>query len=102
MQRSAMPRLAVLVYHRIAALADAPPGLATTPAVFVRQMRWLAETGRAGSLADVLAAKRGERPLSRDPVLVTFDDAYRDFAQTAWPVLRGLGVPVTVFVPTAY
>jgi glycosyltransferase involved in cell wall biosynthesis/peptidoglycan/xylan/chitin deacetylase (PgdA/CDA1 family) len=97
-----MVDLAILTYHRIAEVGDAPPGLATPGAVFERQMRWLATTGRAVSLADVLAAKREGRPLPDDPVLVTFDDAYRDFSQTAWPVLRRLGVPVTVFVPTAY
>ncbi|MCC6801176.1 MAG: polysaccharide deacetylase family protein, partial [Anaerolineae bacterium] len=35
-------------------------------------------------------------------VLVTFDDGYCDFAEHAWPVLRKLGLPVTLFVPTAY
>jgi colanic acid/amylovoran biosynthesis glycosyltransferase len=33
---------------------------------------------------------------------VTFDDAYRDFDEHAWPVLRRLGIPVALFVPTAY
>jgi glycosyltransferase involved in cell wall biosynthesis/peptidoglycan/xylan/chitin deacetylase (PgdA/CDA1 family) len=98
----AAPRLLVLTYHRIAERAAAPPGLATPRAAFERQMRWLAGTGRAVSLADVLAAKRGARSLRDDAVLVTFDDAYRDFAQVAWPLLRRLGVPVTLFVPTAY
>jgi peptidoglycan/xylan/chitin deacetylase (PgdA/CDA1 family) len=35
-------------------------------------------------------------------VHVTVDDAYRDFGEIAWPILRELGIPVTVFVPTAY
>jgi peptidoglycan/xylan/chitin deacetylase (PgdA/CDA1 family) len=34
--------------------------------------------------------------------MVTFDDAYDDFAEHAWPVLRRHGLPVTLFVPTAY
>jgi peptidoglycan/xylan/chitin deacetylase (PgdA/CDA1 family) len=33
---------------------------------------------------------------------VTFDDAYEDFAEHAWPRLRRLGIPATLFVPTAY
>jgi peptidoglycan/xylan/chitin deacetylase (PgdA/CDA1 family) len=34
--------------------------------------------------------------------MVTFDDAYRDFAEIAWPTLQRLGLPVTLFVPTGY
>jgi peptidoglycan/xylan/chitin deacetylase (PgdA/CDA1 family) len=34
--------------------------------------------------------------------MVTFDDAYVDFARHAWPALRRHGVPTTLFVPTAY
>jgi glycosyltransferase involved in cell wall biosynthesis/peptidoglycan/xylan/chitin deacetylase (PgdA/CDA1 family) len=65
-------------------------------------MRWLAGTGRAVSLDDVLRARDGGAPLRRGAVLVTFDDAYRDFDEHAWPVLRRLGIPVALFVPTAY
>jgi peptidoglycan/xylan/chitin deacetylase (PgdA/CDA1 family) len=35
-------------------------------------------------------------------VLITFDDGYRDFADHAWPILSRYGLPVTLFVPTAY
>jgi peptidoglycan/xylan/chitin deacetylase (PgdA/CDA1 family) len=35
-------------------------------------------------------------------VLITFDDAYSDFKEHAWPILKHYGIPVTLFVPTAY
>ena len=35
-------------------------------------------------------------------MLLTFDDAYRDFATNAWPTLKRYGLPATLFVPTAY
>lgn len=65
-------------------------------------MMALRRHSRPISLAELLAAQRGERPLPRRSVLVTFDDAYRDFGEIAWPVLRRLGIPATLFVPTAY
>jgi len=102
MAPDATGRLAVLTYHRVNALDAAPPGLVTTPAVFERQMQWLARSGRAVGLDQVLAAARGDARLRPDALLVTFDDAYRDFAELAWPVLRRLGIPVTLFVPTAF
>jgi colanic acid/amylovoran biosynthesis glycosyltransferase len=94
---------AVLTYHRIGDPRRGPPGIVSaTPKAFERQMRWLARTGRAVSLDDVLRARDGGAPLPRGAVLVTFDDAYRDFDEHAWPVLRQLGIPATLFVPTAY
>ena len=94
---------AVLTYHRIGDPRRGPPGIVSaTRKAFERQMRWLAGTGRAVSLDDVLRARDGGAPLPRGAVLVTFDDAYRDFDEHAWPVLRRLGIPVALFVPTAY
>jgi glycosyltransferase involved in cell wall biosynthesis/peptidoglycan/xylan/chitin deacetylase (PgdA/CDA1 family) len=95
-------RLAVLGYHRIGDRTQGPPGMiSATPRAFERQMRWLAASGRALSLDSVLAARAEGSPFPPGAVTVTFDDAYADFAEHAWPVLRGHGIPVTLFVPTA-
>jgi glycosyltransferase involved in cell wall biosynthesis/peptidoglycan/xylan/chitin deacetylase (PgdA/CDA1 family) len=100
---SARGTFAVLTYHRIGDPADGPPGIfSATPERFERQMRWLARSGRAVSIDDVLRARATGRPLPAGAVHVTFDDAYRDFAEHAWPVLRRYGVPVTLFVATDY
>jgi glycosyltransferase involved in cell wall biosynthesis/peptidoglycan/xylan/chitin deacetylase (PgdA/CDA1 family) len=93
----------VLTYHRIGDPRGGPPGMVSaTRKTFERQMRWLAGTGRAVSLDNVLRARDGGAPLPRGAVLVTFDDAYCDFDEHAWPVLRRLGIPVALFVATAY
>ncbi|QEC49140.1 glycosyltransferase [Baekduia soli] len=95
--------LSVLTYHRLAGPGQGPPGIvSTTPQGFARQMRWLARSGRAVGLADVLAARTGGAPLRRGAVLVTFDDAYTDFRDVAWPVLRAHGIRPVLFVPTGY
>jgi colanic acid/amylovoran biosynthesis glycosyltransferase len=96
-------KLSVLTYHRIGAIEAGPPGMVSaTPATFARQMAWLASTGRAVGAEDVLAALDGTRPLRDGAVLVTFDDAYADFAEHAWPVLRAHGISPLLFVPTAF
>ncbi len=99
-------RLAVLTYHRIADEGEAPelyPGLVSaTPAGFAMQMGQLARLRHPIGLDDVLAAWRGTRRLPRGAVLVTFDDAYTSVATHAWPVLRRLGIPAVLFVPTAF
>jgi len=38
----------------------------------------------------------------RRGVVLTFDDAYEDFATTAWPLLRSRGYPAAVMVPTGH
>jgi peptidoglycan/xylan/chitin deacetylase (PgdA/CDA1 family) len=101
--RASAPTLSVLTYHRIGDPRQGPPGLiSATPATFERQMRWLASTGRAVSLDDLLRARDGGDGLPHHAVLVTFDDAYRDFETHAWPVMRRHGVPVVLFVPTGF
>jgi len=98
--------LRILGYHRITDPDRTPrlePSLVSaTPKVFRRQMLHLLRRYEVVSLEEVLTAFRGGRPLPRRSVLLTFDDAYRDFKEEAWPILRELGLPATLFVPTAY
>jgi peptidoglycan/xylan/chitin deacetylase (PgdA/CDA1 family) len=99
--------LTVLTYHRIAERGADPDDLdpaliSAPPADFERHVEWLASNAVPVSLADVLAAQAGLAPLPPRAVLVTFDDAYRDFADCAWPVMREHGLPATLFVATAY
>jgi peptidoglycan/xylan/chitin deacetylase (PgdA/CDA1 family) len=97
--------LRALTYHSVT-----PPGhvgrhpgvVSATPEDFERQMLWLTRRFRPLSLREVLAARRKGRDLPPGAALVTFDDGYADFAENAWPVMRRLGVPATLFVPTAY
>jgi peptidoglycan/xylan/chitin deacetylase (PgdA/CDA1 family) len=98
--------LRVLTYHRI----DEPradsrlyPGLiSATPADFAEQMESVAARYRVLSVHEVLDALRKGTGLPPRSVMLTFDDAYCDFAEHAWPVLQRLGLPATLFVPTAY
>ena len=98
--------LPVLMYHRIAPPDEAPhldPALLSgTPSQFEEQIAFVASRRRPLSLAEFLDIREGRAPLPSSSVLVTFDDAYRDFAEHAWPIMRRYGVPVVLFVPTAY
>jgi peptidoglycan/xylan/chitin deacetylase (PgdA/CDA1 family) len=98
--------LRVLTYHRVIHPSDAPladPALiSATPTAFEQQMRFLARRYRPVGPEEVLDAVRGGAPLPERAVLVTFDDAYRDFGEIAWPIMRRHRVPATVFVATAY
>ena len=99
-------RLRILTYHRIAGTADptgnAPSLVSSTAQVFDRQMAHLAQHYNAVTPAEIIAAEAAQRELPPKAVLVTFDDAYRDFADVAWPIMKKHGIPATLFVPTAY
>ena len=96
--------LRVLTYHRVVdpASRSAPPGIGIPAPAFAEQMRYLKARCRVVSVHEVLDAVRSGTRLPRRAVLVTFDDGYRDFRLEAWPILKGLGLPATLFVPTAF
>jgi peptidoglycan/xylan/chitin deacetylase (PgdA/CDA1 family) len=98
--------LRILAYHRVAEPRDTPAvdsrSVSATPEGFARQMEHLARFYHVVSMPEVLEAAERRRPLPKRAVLITFDDAYADFAAIAWPILKQLRLPATMFVPTAY
>ena len=100
------PEVPILMYHRIA--SDGPAKLApyrVSAASFERQLAWLQRYGYRGmSLDDYFEHrfKKGVHEFPGKPVVITFDDAYADFYECAWPLLEQYGFGATVFVPTDY
>ena len=92
----------VLAYHRIA--TDGPPSLRRwrlDPELFRGQLRLLRAHGyHSVTSADLLRARETNTPLPGRPVLITFDDGYQDFADTAWPILEAEGFNAEVFIVT--
>jgi len=91
----------ILCYHNIIAGTEADPsdslGLHMPLATFSRQMRWLARTYQIVPLAELVSSVSNGGSL-RGVAAVTFDDGYASVFENAWPVLRDLGIPATVFV----
>ncbi len=98
--------LRVLTYHRIDdpdARPDLDPNLVSaTPSQFACHMEHLAQHACAVTVDQVLNAVQHQTPLPPRSVLITFDDAYNDFLEHAWPTLKQLGLPAVMFVPTAF
>jgi peptidoglycan/xylan/chitin deacetylase (PgdA/CDA1 family) len=72
------------------------------PEAFEAQMRYVAAHWNVVSSWDLVRALREDYTLPRRALVITFDDGYRCFLDTAMPVLRRLGLPVTIFVPTGF
>jgi peptidoglycan/xylan/chitin deacetylase (PgdA/CDA1 family) len=95
----------ILLYHRIGPLTPSLPALTrrltVAPADFAAQMAWLHRHGfHAITQEQLFAALERGRRLPPRPVMVTFDDGYRDVLWNASPVLRRLHMPATEYVIT--
>ena len=92
---------AVLMYHAVTreALAVADWCFIAEPA-FRAQMQYLQHHCRVVALRDLPAALA--RPETRPLVAVTFDDGYQNNYAVAFPILRELSLPATIFLTTDY
>jgi peptidoglycan/xylan/chitin deacetylase (PgdA/CDA1 family) len=94
-----VPRIPVLGYHHVHRGPD--DFFRTSPELFRQQMELLLREGYTPIAPAQLAAMAGRRADERY-VMVTFDDAYVDFRQYAWPILRELRIPAVLFVISDY
>lgn len=100
-----MPRLRVLCYHAIADAAGDPSTDAyCVPAPALRaHLDVLQRSGYHFVSADeLLRLLDGRDGFPRRPVLLTFDDCYRDLAESALPLLRERGIPAVAFAVSGY
>jgi peptidoglycan/xylan/chitin deacetylase (PgdA/CDA1 family) len=70
---------------------------------FTSQMQFLSRHYRCTRLKDVPQELRNFD--SNDlqlPVVITIDDGYRDLYENVHPIMEKLGIPYTIFIPTAF
>ena len=97
----------ILMYHYVSV---PPPNadiyrldLSVTPDRFATHLLALSSTGYTTiSLYDLLAHLTQGTPLPQKPVILSFDDGYRDNYENAFPLLQEFGMTATFFVVTDY
>ena len=106
-----MRALPVLLYHSISDVASSEVArFVISPKVFDEHMRHLAEEGYSSMtvtefLPALLAPDAPDGSgdvLPERPVLVTFDDGFRDFLTNALPVLQRHGIASTLYATTGF
>ena len=81
------------MYHRVVADAEQPDGISVTCSAFARHLAWLREWGyRSVAAAHLAAALDGGQRLPRRPLILTFDDGFRDNLTNALPILQEVGL----------
>lgn len=96
-------RVPILMYHYVEYIRDpndkTRQSLNTLPIVLDEQVKTLKQAGytfmTAGELSDVLL---GKKILPQKPIVLTFDDGYRDFYIDAYPILKKYNAKATQYV----
>jgi peptidoglycan/xylan/chitin deacetylase (PgdA/CDA1 family) len=93
----------ILAFHQIKeptdSLLDRKVGV-TDPKIFKMLLIYLSHLGYSFVSLNDLVAILGKSKLAR-VAAVTFDDGYRDLYQEAYPILKKLNIPFTLFLTTA-
>lgn len=97
--------LLVLAYHRI---AEADPQtfkydfgvVSASPSDFRNQMKFVRENFEVLSFADLNSLEQVGKKWPERALIVTFDDGYLDNYTNAFPILKDLGIPATIFLAT--
>jgi peptidoglycan/xylan/chitin deacetylase (PgdA/CDA1 family) len=95
----------ILMYHRVSARVPGveAPTANVTPQQLRRQLAGLLALGfEAWPLQKLVAAQRESQTIPSRVFAVTFDDGYENNYSNAWPILRELNVPATIFLATKY
>jgi peptidoglycan/xylan/chitin deacetylase (PgdA/CDA1 family) len=105
--RSGYVRVPILTYHYIRVNTDSRDllgfALSVTPGSFAAQMDWLASSGfHPITLADLYGYLSGVRGLPSRPVILSFDDGYADFYDTALPILRAHDFTAVAYVVSGF
>lgn len=101
-------RAVILTYHRVLPEAaftggGIQPGMYVDTEVFEQHMLFLKQHFQVISLSDLL--RRWHAREWNDSVryaVITFDDGWLDNYQHAYPILRTLQLPATIFLPTDF
>ena len=100
-------RVPIFMYHYVEYVKDKGDtirqSLSTSPYTLEQQIITLQSAGYTfmtnAQLSDVLD---GVRPLPDKPVLLTFDDGYRDFYTDVYPILKTYNARATVYVVSGF
>lgn len=90
----------IITYHSI---DESGSVISTTLEMFRRQMKQLSEAGfEALTLSELVSGIKGTGDLPDKPVVLTFDDGFRNFKTEAFPVLNEYDFKATVFIVTDF
>jgi peptidoglycan/xylan/chitin deacetylase (PgdA/CDA1 family) len=98
--------LPILAYHRVKPLtadyAFDEELISATPEDFLWQMHHIKDHYTPIRLTDIGLYASSVLPWPKRPVIITFDDGFDDNYHYAYPILKQLNIPATIFLATDY
>lgn len=102
MSRPAGPCLRVLMYHKVSGNGERD-FLTVTAEQLSDQWKYLKREGYSPILfSELITYVKDGTPLPPRPVLLTFDDGYKDNFEVMYPILQHLGMKANIFLVPAY
>lgn len=101
-------KITILAYHRVLDTWDEKDFdfdldlISASAADFRWQMTYVCKYFTPITFRTMLDHLDNNAPLPHNPIVVTFDDGFDDNYHHAYPVLKSLGMPATIFVSTGY
>jgi peptidoglycan/xylan/chitin deacetylase (PgdA/CDA1 family) len=98
----------ILTYHRVCDISDLEGYpfdidlISADTANFSWQMEFIKANFNPIHLSRVIEYLEGKCDLPSNPIVVTFDDGFDDVYTNAYPILKRLDVPATLFITTSF
>jgi peptidoglycan/xylan/chitin deacetylase (PgdA/CDA1 family) len=90
----------IFCYHRLVDKVRLP-GTEITPAAFEAEMKMLKDRGiTVIPMQDFLAWRRSEKSIPPHCAVISFDDGWKSQYEVAWPIMKKLNYPFTLFIYT--
>ena len=100
-ERKLTNKVVVLMYHEIAEDdADIEAWTVVRKSEFLKQMEYLSKHFNIVSLGQALQLIMNPRSIQKPTVVITFDDGYAGNNRVLLPIVRTMGIPVTIFIAT--
>ncbi len=99
--------LLILTYHRVLPsnhpdLKSEQPGMYVSPQTFRMHLDEIKKRFELMHLDDWIRAAKNKEPLPKYACAITFDDGWLDNYEYAYPILKELKVPATIFVVSSF
>jgi len=98
---------AILMYHRVLENISEPdnlvqPGMAVSAETFEEQLQYLSTHYPVIPLSDMVARLKSGRVGKEKFAAITFDDGWKDNVTVAYPILKKMSIPATIYLTTDF
>ncbi len=106
LKRKQKNKLTIITYHRIINPGDAGTYnrevVSASPLEFEKQMEFINKNFTAIDFFDLRDILDKKKEVPSNPVIITFDDGYRDNYEHAFPVLKKFNLKAVIFLATGF